>query len=117
MPQFCDVALPLPLDTVFTYRVNGQQPVVGGRVLVPFRTDRLPGVVVALHDRDPRVKTPTVKIKDVLQVLDAAPLLDDKLMELAEWIAKYYIGPLGEGFRTMLPLSGGGRRARQYRIT
>ena len=50
MPAFCDVALPLPLDTVFTYRVNGQQPVVGGRVLVPFRTERLPGVVVALHD-------------------------------------------------------------------
>src|SRR5690242_13403862 len=110
MAAFCDVALPLPLDTVFTYRVDGQQPVVGGRVLVPFRTERLPGVVVALHDRDPREKTPSVKVKDILQVLDAAPLLDDKLMELGEWIAKYYIAPLGEVFRTMLPLSAEVRR-------
>src|ERR1051326_1146305 len=105
MPQYCDVALPLPLDTVFTYRVNGQEPVVGGRVLVPFRTERLPGVVVALHDLDPSVKSPSVKIKDILQVLDAAPLLDDKLMQLGEWIARYYIAPAGEVFRTMLPRS------------
>jgi primosomal protein N' (replication factor Y) len=117
MPQYCDVALPLPLDTVFTYRVNGHEPVVGGRVLVPFRTERLPGVVVALHDRDPSVKSPTVKIKDILQVLDAAPLLDDKLMQLGEWIARYYIAPLGEVLRTMLPLTAEVRRARQYRIT
>jgi primosomal protein N' (replication factor Y) len=81
-------------------------------VLVPFRTERLPGVVVALHDHEPRVKT-----KDILQVLDAAPLLDDKLMELGRWIANYYIAPLGEVFRTMLPLSAEVRRARQYRIT
>src|ERR1051326_7690637 len=117
MPAFCDVALPLPLDTVFTYRVNGQGPVVGGRVLVPFRTERLPGVVVALHDRDPSVKSPTVKIKDILQVLDPAPLLDDKLMQLGEWIARYYIAPLGEVLRTMLPLTAEVRRARQYSIT
>ncbi|HEX4663612.1 MAG TPA: hypothetical protein VH196_04420, partial [Terriglobales bacterium] len=53
MPDFCDVALPVPLEMTFTYRVNGQTPVVGGRVLVPFRTSRLPGVVTALHDRPP----------------------------------------------------------------
>ena len=44
MPQFCDVALPVPLDTAFTYSVpDGMQPVVGGRVLVPFRQQRMSG--------------------------------------------------------------------------
>ena len=66
MPTFCDVALPVPLDMAFTYRIAGQQPVVGARVLVPFRNDRLSGVVTALHDQEPEVKT-----KSVLQVLDA----------------------------------------------
>ncbi|HYY69862.1 MAG TPA: hypothetical protein VE734_09020, partial [Terriglobales bacterium] len=47
MPSFCDVALPVPLGTCFTYRLNGAEPVVGGRVLVPFRKLRLPGIVTA----------------------------------------------------------------------
>jgi len=52
MPEFCDVALPVPLDMVFTYRVSAEAtPVVGGRVLVPFRQQRLTGIVVELHDR------------------------------------------------------------------
>jgi primosomal protein N' (replication factor Y) (superfamily II helicase) len=120
MPAFCDIALPVPLDTTFTYRVpggngllgNGQQPVVGGRVLVPFREQRLSGVVVALHDHEPSVKT-----KSLLQVLDSAPVLDESLMRLARWIAEYYLAPLGEVFRTMLPLAAEFRRARAYRIT
>ena len=41
MPEFCDVALPVPLDTAFTYRLpDGMQPAIGGRVLVPFRQQR-----------------------------------------------------------------------------
>jgi len=120
MPAFCDIALPVPLDITFTYRVpggnglpgNGVEPVIGGRVLVPFREQRLSGVVVALHDREPPVKT-----KSVLQVLDTAPVLDDSLMRLAKWIAEYYLAPLGEVFRTMLPLAAEFHRARAYRIT
>ena len=71
MPEFCDVALPVPLDMVFTYRVAAEAhghtpqqtltqqeetlskeseaagPVIGGRVLVPFRQQRMTGIVVA----------------------------------------------------------------------
>ncbi len=112
MPQFCDVALPVPLETCFTYRLNGAEPVVGGRVLVPFRNLRLPGVVTALHDR-----TPSVEAKHVLEILDAAPVLDAELMRLGEWISHYYLAPLGEVFRTMLPLGAEVKRARAFRIT
>jgi len=113
MPEFCDVALPVPLDTAFTYHVSdGLEPVVGGRVLVPFRQKRISGVVVEIHDRKPAVKT-----KDVLNVLDSAPVLDGQLMRLAKWIADYYLAPLGEVFRTMLPLSAEFKRAIAYRIT
>src|SRR2546426_12316822 len=113
MPEFCDVALPVPLDTAFTYHVSdGLEPVVGGRVLVPFRQKRMSGVVVEVHDRKPAVKT-----KGVLNVLDSAPVLDEQLMRLGKWIADYYLAPLGEVFRTMLPLSAEFKRAIAYRIT
>jgi primosomal protein N' (replication factor Y) len=113
MPEFCDVALPVPLDTAFTYRVpEGMEPVVGGRVLVPFRQQRMSGVVTAQHDRAPKVVA-----KNILSVLDPTPVLDAQLVKLGQWIADYYLAPLGEVFRTMLPLSAEFKHAVSYRIS
>ena len=113
MPAFCDVAVPVPLDMVFTYRVPADAaPVVGGRVLVPFRQQRITGIVTELHDREPSLAT-----KPLLAVLDAAPVLDDQLLRLGRWIADYYLAPLGEVFRTMLPLNAEFKRSISYRIT
>jgi len=112
MPEFCDVALPVPLDTAFSYRVpEGMEPAIGGRVLVPFRQQRMSGIVVDLHDR-----TPAVVTKNVVSVLDAAPVLDAQLLRLGKWIADYYLAPVGEVFRTMLPLSAEFKRTIVYRI-
>jgi primosomal protein N' (replication factor Y) (superfamily II helicase) len=112
MPQFCEVALPIPLGLTFTYRIaEGELPVIGGRVLVPFRQQRLLGIVTELHDREPRVQTRTI-----LAVLDFLPLLDGHLMKLGKWIADYYLAPVGEVFRTMLPLGAEFKRAVIYRI-
>src|SRR5579871_2827795 len=112
MPEFCDVALAVPLDMVFTYRVPaGMEPIVGGRVLVPFRAQRMSGIVTELHDRKPSVAT-----KNVIQVLDAAPVMDEQLIRLGKWIADYYLAPIGEVFRTMLPLNAEFKRTIAYRI-
>jgi primosomal protein N' (replication factor Y) len=113
MPEFCDVALAVPLDMVFTYRASaGATPVVGGRVLVAFRQQRMTGIVVELHDRKPSVKT-----KTILSVLDVSPVLDGQLLRLGRWISDYYLAPLGEVFRTMLPLNAEFKRGIAYRIT
>jgi len=113
MPEFCDVAVPVPLDGVFSYRIaDGQAPVVGGRVLVPFRAQRLSGIAVELHDRKPSVKT-----KDIIRVLDEAPVLDAQLLGLGKWISDYYLAPIGEVFRTMLPLAAEFKKTIVYRIT
>jgi len=113
MPLFCDVALAVPLDMVFTYAVPpGMEPVVGGRLLVPFRQQRMSGIVVELHDRPPQVKT-----KKVIEALDLSPVLDEQLLKLGKWIADYYLAPMGEVFRTMLPLSAEFKRSVAYRIT
>ncbi|HUD23689.1 MAG TPA: primosomal protein N' [Acidobacteriaceae bacterium] len=113
MPDFCDVALPVPLDRTFTYAVNGAEPAVGARVLVPFSGQRLIGVVVRVHDDRPADAS---AIKSIQQVLDDTPLLSDELMHLAKWIAQYYISPLGEVLRSMMPLAAEVRRNFTYRI-
>jgi primosomal protein N' (replication factor Y) len=113
MPEFCDVAVPVPLDMVFTYRVPAEaSPVIGGRALVPFRQQRLTGIVVGLHDRKPSVTT-----KSIISVLDTTPVLNDQLLQLGRWIADYYLAPLGEVFRTMLPLNAEFKRSIAYRLT
>ena len=118
MALFCDVALAVPLDLVFTYAIPpGMEPVVGGRVLVPFRQQRLSGIAIELHDRPPRVNTAQVKIKKVIEALDLSPVLDEQLLRLGKWIADYYLAPIGEVFRTMLPLSAEFKRSIVYRIT
>jgi len=113
MPEFCEVAVPVPLDAVFTYSIPpGTQPVVGGRVLVPFRQRRLSGIVTEIHQR-----VPEVRLKNILSVLDPTPVLDEQLLALGKWIAGYYLAPLGEVFHSMLPLGAEFKRSIGYRIT
>ncbi|MGH9495888.1 MAG: replication restart helicase PriA [Candidatus Sulfotelmatobacter sp.] len=112
MPEFCDVVLAVPLDMAFTYRVPADAaPVVGGRVLVPFRQQRITGIVVELHDRKPSVTT-----KNVISVLDPTAVLDEQLLRLGRWISDYYLAPIGEVFRSMLPLAAEFKRVVGYRI-
>jgi len=99
---FCNVALPVPLRTTFTYAVpeaihDTLHP--GTRVLVPFRKKSLVGVVVEFVEAAPE----DTKVREITRVLDFAPALTPKLLELASWIANYYLAPIGEVFRTMLP--------------
>ena len=79
---------------------------------MPFREQRLCGIVTELHDREP-----DFTVKRFSQMLDTTPALTPELMELGRWIAQYYIAPVGEVFRTMLPLSAEFRRVIGYRIT
>ena len=113
MSTFCDVVLPVPLDRAFTYKLKAEDdPPVGGRVVVPFRQEKLIGVVTRLHD-----EAPPVEARLIESVLDQVPILNPELMELAAWIAQYYLAPLGEVLRSMLPLMAEVRRSISYRIS
>src|SRR2546423_12928831 len=99
---FCNVALPVPLRTTFTYAIpqtfrDALHP--GSRVLVPFRKKSLVGVVADLVECPPAA----TKIREVTKVLDSVPALPPKLIELGRWIASYYVAPIGEVIRAMLP--------------
>jgi primosomal protein N' (replication factor Y) (superfamily II helicase) len=99
---YCNVALPVPLRTTFTYAVPEDlrahvQP--GSRVLVPFRKKSMVGVVVETTTAVPEQR----KLREIQKVLDLVPALPPKLLELGHWIATYYLAPIGEVFRAMLP--------------
>src|ERR1700723_357010 len=114
MPECCEVALPVPLDRVFTYAVpDGEHPQRGARVVAPFRNERLIGVVTAVGVPTP----PDFEVRSLSAVLDQVPLLSEQLLTLAEWMAQYYLAPLGEVLRGMLPLMAEVRRTVYYRIT
>jgi len=114
MTGYCEVALPVPLDRTFTYALRlGQSVQRGMRVIAPFRNEKLIGVVTAVVDDPPA----DVEVKALEAVMDAEPLLSDQLMKLAEWMAGYYLAPLGEVLRGMLPLMAEVRRTVYYRIT
>jgi primosomal protein N' (replication factor Y) (superfamily II helicase) len=114
--HFCNVALPVPLRTLFTYAVPAAmeglaQP--GVRLLVPFRNKSLVGVIVDLTHHSPAA----TKIREIAKLLDTRPALTPKLIELANWIATYYLAPIGEVFRAMLPPVTEVRSQRELRIT
>ena len=114
-PVYCDVSLPVPLDTAFTYRLpetlrRRVQP--GCRVLVPFGNRKLTGVVLTTHSRPPNVPA-----KDALRLLDEEPALDETLLNLGRWISNYYCAPLGETLRAMTPLASDVRHGKVYSLT
>ena len=114
MPAYCEVALPVPLDRAFTYAVReGQTPLRGARVIAPFRNEKLIGVVTGLSDKAPA----GFEARYLEAVLDEEPLLSETLLKLGEWMAQYYLAPLGEVLRGMLPLMAEVRRTVYYRIT
>jgi primosomal protein N' (replication factor Y) len=97
-----EVALPLPLQTTFTYRVPDSMdvPSRGVRVLVPFGPRRVIALVTG-----PATSAPE-GLKDLVEVLDEVPLVAPPLLDLAAWMAEHYLAPPGECFRLVLPPSG-----------
>jgi primosomal protein N' (replication factor Y) len=104
MPRLVSVALPLPFQTPFTYRLPaGEQiPPAGCRVQVPFGARRVIGVVTGPGEA-PRKG---VKLKDVTAVLDETPLVEQPLLDLAAWVSEHYLAPPGESFRLVMPPAG-----------
>ncbi len=112
---YCDVALPVPVDRLFTYQLPftlRHRVLAGCRVVAPFGSRKLTGVVMQLHDSAPPHET-----REVLSLRDAEPVLDSELLDLGRWIAEYYCAPIGEVLKGMLPLSGETRRSTQYSLT
>jgi primosomal protein N' (replication factor Y) len=102
------VAFDSGADSVFDYLLPEMlgSIEIGQRVQVPFgRANKLQTAfcVEILRDEEQLKKSRSFRLKQVKRILDPKPLLDTKLMELAQWISEYYYCPLGQTLAAMVP--------------
>ena len=115
--RIVSVAIPVALDRSFHYAVPAElpTPMPGVRVVVPFGQRVLIGVVrpeqAELVDR--------ATLRELIELFDPAdqPVLGSDLVALCEWIADYYVAPIGEVYRLALPASAMGMDARRARAS
>ncbi len=106
---YIEVVFNLPLEGPFSYRLPGDcglspSGLKGCRVSAPFGRRKLTGWVVGVSDTLP----PGIEeAREVFRILDEEPLFDEKLLDLARWMASFYLCTLGEALSVMLP---GGKR-------
>lgn len=101
--KYVDVLLPLPLEGLFTYALPEEMEAhvgFGMRVVVPLgRSKTYVALAVKVHSDQPEFK-----VKPILHVMDTEPVLTPLQYELWQWIADYYMSPLGEVYNAALPL-------------
>ncbi len=104
MPCYVDVILPLPLPGSFTYRLPASceaEVQTGSRVVVPFGAKRCyTAIVLRKHNEEPQGD---YEIKEVVEVLDATPAVQPMQLKLWQWIADYYMCPIGDVYKAALP--------------
>jgi primosomal protein N' (replication factor Y) (superfamily II helicase) len=97
--RFAEVIIPSPLKEPLTYEVPSDLNLkVGMRVVVPVGRRRVTGVVSDLVG-----ETSIEGLKPILEAPDERPVMDASLIRLAQWIAKYYLSPIGEVLAAMMP--------------
>jgi primosomal protein N' (replication factor Y) len=103
MPYFIDVIIPIPLQKLFTYSITSSEFEFlksGMRVAVPFGKSKIyTGIVLNVHSNAPTA----YEAKDIQQILDETPIVNEKQLQLWQWIANYYMCTLGDVMRAALP--------------
>ena len=102
-PLFVEVAVPLPIDHPFTYRVPAGQEkraLMGVRVLVPFGKRKLTGLVMAVTDGSALEGR---EAKELFEFLDEAPYVSSRHVDFLLAAACETLAPAGEMFRAALP--------------
>lgn len=103
MPHFAEVVLPLALPKTFTYLVSEaefQYIRKGMRVAVPFGKSKIyTALVIDLHQNAPTL----YQAKEIHQILDESPVVNEFQIEHWQWIANYYMCSIGEVFKSALP--------------
>ncbi|TXE13926.1 primosomal protein N' [Seonamhaeicola algicola] len=103
MQYFIDVILPVSLQKLFTYSITEAESAFlkeGMRVAVPFgKTKIYTGLVFKIHNQAPTA----YEAKEIHQILDEVPIVNNIQLQLWQWISSYYMCTLGDVFRAALP--------------
>lgn len=97
--KYAEVALTAPPGRCLTYLVpEGMKAMDPGvRVRVPLGKREVIGYLVRFSESSP------FEARPILEVIDSSPVIGRDLLELTEWVARYYRCGWGEAIRAALP--------------
>ena len=103
MNYFIEVIVPLSLPKTFTYKVSEIEFSFikkGMRVAVPFGKNKIyTALVIDLHREEPTL----YEAKEIHQILDEKPIVNEIQINHWFWIASYYMCTIGDVYRGALP--------------
>jgi primosomal protein N' (replication factor Y) len=103
LSYFIDVILPIPIQKTFTYSITKDEANFlqkGMRVAVSFgKTKMYTGLVFNIHQIAPTL----YEAKEIHQILDEAPLVNEEQLKHWQWVSDYYMCSLGDVYRAALP--------------
>ena len=92
------VALPLKLTEEYIYKYS-EEIVLGTRVIVTFQTKTQTGITYKIaKEIDDKIK-----YKEIIEIIDDKPILNDEQLRLADWITSYYHSTIGQVIFSMIP--------------
>ena len=103
MSFYIDVIVPLPIDIIFTYRINKSEYGFlkkGARVIVPFGNSKLiTGIICKIHIETPSLYNP----KEIEYVIDEVPIVNENQLEFFKWMSNYYMCSIGQVIKNAIP--------------
>ncbi len=109
--MYLEIILNLPINQGFTYSYIPPQdekpelaPAIGKRAEIMFGNKKTEGFIIGMWEELPKnLGFDPAKIKPIRRVIDKEPLFGDELVEIANWISRYYLCTLGEAVFSMIP--------------
>ncbi len=109
--QYLEIILNLPVNQGFTYSYIPPEkekaeliPAIGKRAEIMFGNKKTQGFIINISDKIPdNCPVGPEKIKPVKRIIDKEPLFGKELIEIANWIARYYLCTFGEAVFSMIP--------------
>ena len=109
--QYLEVILNLPVNQGFTYSYIPPEkekpelvPEIGKRAEIMFGNKKTQGFIINIQDTIPaNCPVEPGKIKPIKRIIDKEPLFGKELIEMAQWVSRYYLCTLGEAVFSMIP--------------
>ncbi|MCK4358086.1 MAG: primosomal protein N', partial [Candidatus Cloacimonetes bacterium] len=99
--MYLEIAIPINNPNTFTYKVSEKlHPQIGQRALIDFNYRLQTGIIIGFPKK---IYFEIEKVKEVKEIIDDEPIINNELFQLANWISKYYFCPIGIVLKAMLP--------------
>lgn len=101
--RFAKVLIDGPSELVFDYAIpDAMNAQVGCRVRVPLRNKSATGTVLECHEGQNEFG---FSVRALEELIDPEPLITPSLMKLGKWMSEYYVAPMEQVMRALLPES------------